>query len=270
MYYRCNQDDINTFFTKCQQNATKNNSKKRNISAISCGEDISDEEESEVNENFDEENKESEENILSPSFNEILDYDNKIGASNNLTQSVFQKSIQDLSDINIKVRKYTGESAVKIVGNLTPADLVVNVKGVLKILSANGIESVRDSLHSRRYYVIIGGRAIYLDYHFEIILFYMFFIISEKGLKSSNPYDEAIRDLADEDLFDDGRILTLRFIDIFQRNEILKTYFSKIYENWKSRLKKLVTSHIDNLRSLFPELTFDPNTFIKRPVILLF
>jgi hypothetical protein len=73
-----------------------------------------------------------EENILSPPFNEIVDYDNRIGASNNLTQSVFQKSIQDLSDLNINVRKYTGESAVNIVGNLTPADLIVNVKGVLK------------------------------------------------------------------------------------------------------------------------------------------
>jgi NAD-dependent SIR2 family protein deacetylase len=80
-------------------------------------------------------------------------------------------------------------------------------------------------------------------------------------LKSSNPYNEAIRDLADGELFDDGRILTLRFIDIFQRNEILKTSFSKIYKHWKSRLKELVTSNVDNLRSLFSELTFCPNTF---------
>ena len=149
-----------------------------------------------------------------------------------MSQTKFHKSIQDLSGVNMKMRNYRGEKPFKLNGTTHPQAIKSNVEGVnLLLTAANTMEYVRDSLHFGRWYVVIAGKAVYIDYHMEVVVLYMFQQAAEKGIKTSNPFDEAVRDLQDPTLFDGGALLTKSFFEIIDLNDGLKLYFSLLFEN---------------------------------------
>jgi len=187
-----------------------------------------------------------------------------------IVQTTAHKSIQTLDELLITVRHFSGHEAIKLDGTIDATVLFINVSGALLLLKANGMDEVRRALHVRRYYVIIGGKAIYLDYHIEILLHYMFFLVSEKGLQAFNPSNDAYRDLTDSELFENGSILHPKLIDILQANEPSRMYLSRVYENWKGRLKRIAADVVADLIDFFPKKLFDNRSIVSRPVRILY
>ena len=125
---------------------------------------------------------------------------------------------------------------------------------------------VNYNLNVRQYETTVQGKVVPLNIHVHMFLHYMLHLISENGLKQDNPYEIALRDLCDKDMFDDGSIFTDKLIAAFQMSEELSTYLSRVFENWKQRLKnKCGGSVLASLLLLFSH--FNQNAkFVERPV----